>query len=62
MTRSVKETQPTSLPMPTEFVAQNGAEIHQNTPISVTGCVKSKPAKKTKTKTKKHTKKEGKKS
>ena len=24
--------------MPTEFVAQNGAEIHQSTPITVTGC------------------------
>jgi hypothetical protein len=27
-----------SLMMPTEFRAQNGAEIHQNTPITVTGC------------------------
>jgi hypothetical protein len=27
-----------SLTMPTEFRAQNGAEIHQSTPISVTGC------------------------
>jgi hypothetical protein len=26
------------LAMPTEFIAQNGAEIHQTTPISVTGC------------------------
>jgi hypothetical protein len=26
------------LTMPTEFVAQNGAEIHQTTPIGVTGC------------------------
>ena len=24
--------------MPTAFVAQNGAEIHDSTPISVTGC------------------------
>ena len=30
----------TKLVMPTEFQAQNGAEIHQNTPISVTGCAK----------------------
>jgi hypothetical protein len=27
-----------SLKMPTEFVAQNGAVIHQSTPVSVTGC------------------------
>jgi hypothetical protein len=27
-----------SLVMPTEFTAQDGAEIHQNTPIDVTGC------------------------
>jgi hypothetical protein len=27
--------------MPTEFIAQNGAEIHQTTPIGVTGCGKS---------------------
>ncbi len=33
------------LTMPTAFVAQNGAEIHQSTPISVTGCLKSKKAK-----------------
>jgi hypothetical protein len=31
----------TKLAMPTEFQAQNGAEIHQSTPISVTGCPKS---------------------
>ena len=24
--------------MPTEFIAQNGAEIHQSTPIAVEGC------------------------
>jgi hypothetical protein len=27
-----------TLAMPTEFTAQNGAEIHQSTPIEVTGC------------------------
>ncbi len=32
----------TSLAMPTEFVAQNGAEIHTNTKIAVTGCPKHK--------------------
>jgi hypothetical protein len=30
------------LAMPTEFIAQNGAAIHQRTPISVTGCPKAK--------------------
>jgi hypothetical protein len=33
------------LAMPTAFLAQNGAEIHQTTKISVTGCPKSKKAK-----------------
>ena len=30
------------LTMPTEFIAQNGATIHQNTKIAVTGCPKAK--------------------
>jgi hypothetical protein len=30
------------LAMPTEFVGQNGAEIHESTPISVAGCAKAK--------------------
>jgi hypothetical protein len=30
------------LVMPSEFVAQNGAEIHVNTPVSVNGCTKTK--------------------
>ncbi len=34
------------LVMPTLFIAQNGAEIHENTPVSVTGCPKAKLAKK----------------
>ena len=38
ITRSVKQAAPATLAMPTEFVAQNGAEIHQDTPITVTGC------------------------
>jgi hypothetical protein len=39
------------LAMPTAFVAQNGAEIHQSTKIAVTGCTPSKPTVKiTKTK------------
>jgi len=38
------------LTMPTAFTGQDGAEIHQSTPISVTGCpkVKAKKAKKSK--------------
>ncbi len=55
-TRKVKETQPATLAMPTAFVAQNGAEIHESTPIGVTGCpptrAKAKPAKKHKPKEK----------
>ena len=31
------------LKMPTEFVGQNGAVIHQSTPISVSGCPKARP-------------------
>ena len=41
VTRSVKKTQPASLSMPSEFVAQNGAAIHETTPVSVTGCPKA---------------------
>ncbi len=40
ITRKVKQTEPATLQMPTEFVAQNGAEIHQTTPVMVTGCPK----------------------
>jgi hypothetical protein len=32
------------LAMPTRFVAQNGAELQQNTPITTTGCPKAKKA------------------
>jgi hypothetical protein len=51
----------TKLTMPTEFVAQNGAEIHESTKIAVTGCPKAKKTKKTRhlkkpTHKKKHTK------
>ena len=46
VTRNVKQTKPTTLQIPTEFVAQNGAVIHQSTPVSVTSCPKAKPAKK----------------
>jgi hypothetical protein len=41
------------LKMPTFFKAQNGLEIHQETPVTVSGCPK---AKKAKTAAKKHTK------
>ncbi len=41
ITRKVKQAEPATLEMPTEFVAQNGAEIHQSTPIAVTGCSKA---------------------
>ncbi len=40
ITRKVKQAGPATLQLPTEFVAQNGAEIHQTTPITVTGCPK----------------------
>jgi hypothetical protein len=39
-------TKPATLQIPTEFIAQNGLEVHQSTPVSVTGCAKGKPAKK----------------
>jgi hypothetical protein len=35
----------TKLAMPTAFVGQNGAELHQSTPITVTGCTKHKTKK-----------------
>jgi hypothetical protein len=50
VTRKVVESEPESLVMPTALVAQNGTEIHQNTPISVTGCPKAKAAKESKQK------------
>jgi hypothetical protein len=42
-----------NLKMPTFFKAQNGLEIHKQTPVTVTGCPKPKKAKKA---SKKHTK------
>jgi hypothetical protein len=59
VTRKVRETIPTSLQMPTEFVAQNGLKINETLPISVTGCPKA--AHKTKKASKKKTRKHGKK-
>ncbi len=46
VTRKVKEAQATTLSMPTEFVAQNGAEIHETTPVGVSGCGETKQPKK----------------
>ena len=40
VTRDVTETRRASLLMPTELIAQNGAEIHQQTKIAVEGCPK----------------------
>ena len=61
ITRRVKQDEPATLAMPTEFVAQNGAEIHQDTPITVTGCPKAAPTTKIKAKPKKtRTRKHGK--
>ncbi len=37
-TREVRETQPGTLEVPSAFVGQNGAEIHQDTPVTVSGC------------------------
>jgi len=42
----------TKLVMPTAFTGQNGAVLHQSTPISVTGCPKVKKSKKTKARAK----------
>jgi hypothetical protein len=41
LTKTVTERVPGALVMPTTLVAQNGAEIHQDTTISVTGCPKA---------------------
>jgi hypothetical protein len=53
-TVTTRTTKPTSLEMPTEMVAQNGAVIKQSTKIEVTGCAtpktKAKPPKKGKAK------------
>jgi hypothetical protein len=41
-TVTTRKREPAALAMPTEFVAQNGAVIHQSTPIEVTGCTTAK--------------------
>jgi hypothetical protein len=54
VTRKVSEQVAAPLTIPSEFIAQNGAELKQDTPISVTGCPKAhKAAKKAKKKAKK---------
>jgi hypothetical protein len=50
LTTKTTKTVTEGLVMPTAFVGQNGAEIHENTPVSVTGCPKVKLAKKAKKK------------
>jgi hypothetical protein len=50
-----------TLKMPTAFVAQDGAEIHESTPIAVTGCAKHKAKKANKNKPNGHGGKNGKK-
>jgi hypothetical protein len=46
VTKNVSERVAAPLEMPTEIIAQNGAEIHETTKIAVEGCPKAKPAKK----------------
>jgi hypothetical protein len=58
VTKKVSQKVAAPLLMPTEFVAQNGATLHQTTPITVTGCPK---AHKAKSKPAKHGKKAGRK-
>jgi hypothetical protein len=50
-----------TLKMPTAFVGQNGAEIHESTPVTATGCPKKKAAKKAKKSSKHKGKTRGKK-
>ncbi|HXB66063.1 MAG TPA: hypothetical protein VNV42_14435 [Solirubrobacteraceae bacterium] len=57
VTRSVKESEPTSLVMPTEIVAQDGGNpIEVNTPVGVTECPTAGTAAHKKTKPKPHKK------
>jgi hypothetical protein len=57
VTKKVKKTEAVALQIPAEFIAQNGAVLHQTAPITVTGCAKAVPAKKAKAKKKKRGKK-----
>jgi DNA-binding beta-propeller fold protein YncE len=49
-TRRVRKRVAARLAMPTAFTAQNGATIHQNTPIAITGCSHRKSTRSTATK------------
>jgi hypothetical protein len=42
LVRSMRQLIPEPLEMPTTITGQNGAQIHQSTPIEVTGCTKAK--------------------
>jgi hypothetical protein len=46
VTRKVKEQVSTSLTIPSDYIAQNGATYNTKAPIQVTGCPKAKVAKK----------------
>jgi hypothetical protein len=46
--KKVEEQVAAPLEMPTEIIGQNGAEVHEQTKISVEGCPKARPAKKAK--------------
>jgi hypothetical protein len=48
VTRKVKEQVSTSLTIPSDYIAQNGATYNYRAPVAVTGCAKAKPAKKAK--------------
>jgi hypothetical protein len=54
---SVKQRVAQSLLMPTEFTAQNGAQLRQDTKIAVTGCPKAKTTKSKPSRKKTHRKK-----
>ena len=55
-TVTTRTTKPASLTMPSEFVAQNGAVLKQDTKVEVTGCTTSKTKAKAKPKKKQKTK------
>ena len=46
VTKNVREQVSAALQMPNEYIAQNGMKVNTTVPISVTGCSKTKPAKK----------------
>ena len=54
VTRKVKKSEPASLILPNEFVAQNGAVLKEDTTIGVSGCPKAKAKKASKATSKRH--------